>query len=118
VSLAFKAFFLAIDEAKIAFHERVASQDEAAILALPLKASLALLCRAPPLSGAEITSLLTLSGALFLTSRLRSLALGALVLASRLKTLSLGDGSESNVESATLLAYKGALALASRDRRD
>ena len=32
------------------------------------------------------------------------------------KNLALNAGSESDVESATLLAYKGVLALASRDR--
>ena len=34
LSLAFKAFFFLIDEARIVLPERVASQDEAAILAL------------------------------------------------------------------------------------
>jgi len=63
--LAFKAFFLAIGEAKIASLERVASQGEVAVLALPLKASLALLCRAPPLREAKIASLLALSGSFF-----------------------------------------------------
>jgi len=76
------SFFSAIDEAKIASLEKVASQDEATILTLPLKASLVLLCRAPPLSEAKIVLLLALSGALSLTSTLRSLALGALPLAS------------------------------------
>jgi len=98
--------------------ERVASQGEATVLSLPLKASLALLCRVLPISEAEIASLLALSGASFLTSRLRSLALSALVLVSWLRTfLALSAVSGSDVESAMLLAHRSALALASRDRR-
>jgi len=81
----------------------VASQVEATILALPLKASLALLCRALFFSEATIASLLALSIILSLASRLRSLAVGA--------------DSESDAELATLLVNKGALALASHDRR-
>ena len=108
---------MAIREASLAFPERVASQGEAAILALLLKASLALLCGAPLLSDAKLASVLVLSGASFLTSWLRFLALSALVLASRLKTLALGAGRENDAESATLLAHKGVLALALRDRR-
>jgi len=69
------------------------------------------------LSEAELASLLALSGASFLISRLRFLSLSALVLASRLKTLALGAGSESDVESAMLLAHKGVLVVASRDRQ-
>jgi len=72
-----KTFFWAIGEARIASLERVASQGEATVLALPLKASLALLSRVLPVSEAEIVSLLALSGASFLTLRLRSLALRA-----------------------------------------
>ena len=75
-----KAFFWAICEARIASAKRVASQGEATVLTLPLKASLALWRGVLPLSKAEIASLLALSGASFLTSRLRSLALSALVL--------------------------------------
>ena len=81
-----KIAFLAIGEARIASPEKVASQGEAIILALILKASLALRSRVLSLSEAEIVSLLALSGASFLTSRLRSLALSALVLALRLRT--------------------------------
>ena len=66
---------MAIGEVRIASPERVASQVEATILALPLKASLALLCEAPLLSKARIALLLALSSALSLASRLRSLAL-------------------------------------------
>ena len=69
------SFFSAIDEAKIASLEKVASQGEATILTLPLKASLALLREVLPVSEAEIASLLALSDASILTSRLRSLAL-------------------------------------------
>ena len=69
------------------------------------------------MSKAEIALLLALNGASFLTSRLRFLALSALVLTSRVKTLALGAGSECDAESATLLAHKDALALASHDRR-
>jgi len=75
-----KTFFWAIGEARIASPERVASQGETTVLALPLKASLALLRGVIPVSGIEIASLLALNGASFLTSRLRSLALSALVL--------------------------------------
>ena len=75
-----KTFFWAIGEARIASPERVVSQGEAAVLALPLKASLALLLGVLPMSEAEIALLLALSGASFLTSRLRFLALNALVL--------------------------------------
>ena len=64
----------------IVWPERVASQGESTFLALPLKASLALLHRVLPVSEVEIAPLLALSGASFLTSRLRSLALSALVL--------------------------------------
>jgi len=102
-----------IGEVRIVSPERVALQREVTILALPLKASLALLRRVLPISEAEIASLLVLSGALFLTSRLRSLTLSALVLASRLRTfLALSSISGSDAELATLLAYIGALALA------
>ena len=117
MGLVCKAFSLAISEARIVSPKRVASQGKATILALPLKASLALLHRVLLLSEAEIASLLALSGASFLTSRLRFLALSALVLASRLKTLALGAGSESDAESTMLLAQEGTLALASRDRQ-
>jgi len=44
LGLALKAFFLATGEARIISPERVASQDEATILILPLEADLALLC--------------------------------------------------------------------------
>jgi len=47
-----KAFILVIGEARIALPERVASQGEATVLALPLEARLALLRRALPLSEA------------------------------------------------------------------
>jgi len=104
-------FFLVIGEARIAFRERVASQGEAAVLALLLKASLPLLCRAPLLREAELVSLLALSGALFLTSRLRFLALSALILALWLKTLALGAGSESDAKSTTLLTHKRCFSL-------
>jgi len=68
-------------------------------------------------SEAKIASLLALNGASFLTSRLRSLALSALVLASRLRTfLELSAINGSDAESATLLAYRSSLALASHDR--
>ena len=70
-----KTFFWVIDEARIASLERVASQGEATVLALPLKASLALLRGVLPVSED-----LALSGASFFTSRLRSLALSALIL--------------------------------------
>ena len=69
-----------IGEARIVSPERVVSQDEATVLALTLKASLALLRGFLPVSEAEIVLQLALSGASFLTSRLRSLALSALVL--------------------------------------
>ena len=75
-----KTFFWAIGEARIASPERVTSQGEATILALPLKASLGLLRGVLPVSEAEIASLLALSSASFLTLRLRFLALSALVL--------------------------------------
>jgi len=75
-----KTFFSAIGEVRIASPERVASQGEATVLALPLKASLALLHEVFPVSEVEIASLLALSGASFLTSWLRSLAFSALVL--------------------------------------
>jgi len=78
-----------------------------------LKTSLAILRKALPLSEAKIASLLALSGALFLASQLRSLALSTLVLASRLRTfLALNTVSGSDAESATLLAHKD-VALAS-----
>ena len=76
-----------------------------------------MLCKLLLLSKAELASLLALSGASFLISRLRFLPLSALVLALWLKTLALGAGSKSDDESAKLLAHKGVLALASRDRR-
>ena len=57
LSLALKAFFFVIGEA------RVASQDGATFLALSLKVSLALLRRVLPVSEAEIALLLALSGA-------------------------------------------------------
>ena len=102
----------------IVLPERVASQDESTFLALPLKASLALLGRVLPVSEAEIASLLALNGTSFLTSQLISLALSALVLASRLRTfLALSIISGSDAESAMPLAHRSALALASRDRR-
>ena len=101
-----------ISKARIVSPERVASQDEATILTLPLKASLALLHIVIPMNKAEIASLLALNGASFLTSRLKSLALSALVLASRLRTfLALSAISGSDAELATLLAHRGALAL-------
>ena len=74
---------MAISKVRIALPERVASQGEATFSALHLKASLALLRRAPPLSEAKIALLLALSGALSLTLRLRSLALHALSVALR-----------------------------------
>jgi len=115
--LALKAF-LDVGEARIASPERVASQGKPTILALPLKVSLALLRRALSLSEAEIASLLALSGASFLASQLRFLAFSAIVLASWLKTfLAFSVVSESDAESATLLAYRGVLALASHDKR-
>ena len=86
LSIAFKSFFLAIGEVRIVSPERVASQDEATVLALPLKARLARLRRVLPVSETKIASLLALNGASFLTTRLRSLALIALVLAPRLRT--------------------------------
>jgi len=89
---------LAIGEVRIVSHERVASQGEATVLALPLEASLALLCIVLLLSENKIASLLSLSGALFLASRLRSLALNTLVLTSRLRTLALGAASESDAD--------------------
>ena len=109
LGLAFKAF-LAVSEARIASPERITSQGEATLLALHLKVSLALLCIAPPLSEAKIASLLALNGASFLASWLRSLELSTLVLASRLRTfLALSVVSESNAESATLLAHREVL---------
>ena len=69
------------------------------------------------MSEAEIASLLALSGASFLTLRLRSLALSALVLllaASLALPSSTDDVCRAAV--ASLLA-QSALALASRDRR-
>ena len=58
-----------------------------------------------------------ISGASFLTSWLRYLALTALDLVSRLKTLALGASNESDAESTMLLAHKGILAFALRDRQ-
>jgi len=75
LGLAFKAFFLAIGEARIVSPERVASQGEATVFALPLKASVALLRIAFSLSEAEIASLLALSSASSLALQLKSLAL-------------------------------------------
>jgi len=71
-----------IGEDRIVLPERVASQGDHTVLALPLKVSLALLRRVLH----DSASLLALSGASFLTSRLRSLALSALVLVSWLRT--------------------------------
>jgi len=105
--------FLAVSEARIASPKKVASQGEATVLALPLKASLALHNRVFSLSEIVIASLLALSGASFLAPRLRLLALNsALVLTLRLRT---DSGSKATL--ATLLAHRGALGLASRDRR-
>ena len=91
-----KVTFLAVGEAGIASPEELASQGEAIVLALPLKASLR---RALSLKETEIASLLAPSGASFLASRLRSLVLNSdLVLALRLRTflaLSAGSGSEA-----------------------
>jgi len=107
-----------IGKVRIVSPERVASQGESTFLALPLKASFALLRRVLPVSEAEIASLLALNGASFLTSWLRYLTLSAFVLASRLRTfLAPSDISGSDAESATLLAHRSALALASRDKR-
>ena len=117
LGLAVKTFFWAIGEARIASPERVASQSEATVLALPLKASLALLRGFLPVSEAEIVSLLSLSGASFLTSRLSSLALSGLVL-SLAASLGLPNSADdvSGAAVASLLAQRS-LALASRDRR-
>jgi len=105
--------FLAVGEARIASPEEVALQGEATVLTLSLKASLALHNRVLSLSEVVIASLLAISGASFLASRLRLLALNsALILALRLRTAS---GSEAAL--ATLLAHRGALALISHDRR-
>ena len=107
--------FLAVGKARIALPEEVAPHT---VLAVPLKASLALHSRVPSLSETEIASLLALSGASLLASQLRSLALSALILALRLRTfLALGAGSGSEAALATLSAHRGALALASHDRR-
>ena len=103
---------MAIGEARIASPEKIASQGEATILILPLKASLVLLCRAFLSSLAKIASLLAPSGALSLASRQRSLALGDLSLASRQRFIGPGAVSESDIELAMLLAPKGVLALA------
>ena len=109
---------MAIGEAKIALPERVASYGETTVLVLPLEANLGLLRRALPSSEAKITSLLAPSGTLSLALRQRSLALSALVLASRLRTfLAFSVVSGSDVESAILLAHRGALDLTSRDKR-
>ena len=105
---------MGIREAKIPSPERVTSQDEATALVLPLKANLVLLCRAFPSSKVRIALLLEPSGVLSLASRLRSLAFDALSLASRQRFLALGAVSESDAESATLLACKSAPILASR----
>jgi len=111
-----KTFFWAIGEARIASPKRVVSQGEATVLALHLKASFALLHGVLPASEAEIASRLALSGASFLTSRLRSLALSALVL-SPAASLALPNSADdvSRAAIASLLA-QSALALASRDR--
>jgi len=111
-----KTFFWAIGEARITSPERVVSQGEATVLVLPLKTSLALLRRVLPLSEAEIASLLALSGASFLISRLRSLALSTLVL-SLAASLALPNNADdvSGATIASLLA-QSALALASHDR--
>ena len=105
---------MAIGEARIASPERVASQGEATILALPFKESLALICKAFSSSEFKIIALLAPSGALSFDSRLRSLAFNALVLALQIRTLALGVVSENDPESVTLLAHRGALVLASR----
>ena len=96
----------------IASPKRVASQSEATILALPLKASLALLRGVLPVSED-----LALSGASFFTSRLRSLALSALIL-SLATSLALPNSVDdvSGDAVASLLA-QSALVLASHDRR-
>jgi len=105
-----------LGEARIVLPKRVAY--EATVFALPLQASLALLRRVLPVSEAKIASLLALSGASFLTSRLRSLAHCALVLVSQLRTFLVPSAvSGSDAESATLLTHRSALSLASRDRR-
>ena len=69
------------------------------------------------MSDAEIASLLVLSGASFLTSRLRFLAFSALVL-SLAASLALPNSADnvSGAAVASLLA-QSALVLASRDRR-
>ena len=60
LGLALKAFSFAIGESRIASPERVTSQSEAIILALPLNVSSALLCKVFPLSEFTIASLLAL----------------------------------------------------------
>ena len=117
MGLDLKTFFWAIGEARIASPERVALQGETTVLALPLKASLALLRGVLPVSEAETALLLALSGASFLTSRLSSLALSALIL-SLAVSLALPNSADdvSGAAVASLLAQR-ALALASRDRR-
>ena len=112
-----KTFFWVIGEVRIASPERAASQGEATVLALPLKASLALLRGVLPMSEAVSASLLALSSSSFLTSRLRFLALSALVL-SLAASLTLPNSADdvSGAVVASLLA-QSALALTSRDRR-
>ena len=75
------------------------------------------MCKAFSSSELKIIALLAQNGALSLASRLRSLAFNALVLAPRLRTLALGVVSENDAESATLLAHRDALVLASRAGR-
>ena len=112
-----KTFFWAIGEARIASPKRVASQGEATILALPLKASLALLHGVLLVSEAEIASLLVLSGASILTSRLRSLALSALVLSPAVSLALLNSADDISGDAVASLLAQSALALASHDRR-
>ena len=93
---------MAVGEARIASPEEIALQGEATILALPLKASLALLRRAPPLSEAKIALLLALSALVLLLAA--SLALP-------------NSADDVNGAAVASLLAQSALALASRDRR-
>jgi len=101
--LALEASFLAVGEVKIASPKELASRSEAIALVMPVEANLALHGSALSLSKVGVASLLAPNGVSLLTSRLGTLALCT------------GSGSEMIL--ASLSAHRGALALASWDRR-
>ena len=111
LKLSLEGFFFVIGEVRIASPKRITLQDKATVL--PLEANVALPCIAFASSKAQIASLLALS----LASRQTFLPLDALSLTLRQRFLAPGAVNESDTESATLLADKDALALASHDRR-